>query len=101
MPISATAGDRLSPESPVTYREFHELAVRVDTLTGKLDDGKADTKDVDHLADMFRELASEVRGLRRVLIGFMVAIALGAVTYSFTTFQLLADDRPPQSQESK
>ena len=101
MPISATAGARLSPESPVTYREFHELAQRMDAVTGKLDSDKADTKDVDHLSNMVRDLAQEVSGLRKVLIGFMVAIALGAVTYSFATFQLLADDRPPQTREAK
>ena len=99
----------LSPEAPVTYREFAEFMQRVDHRAEKLDKEKADVKDVDVVGNMVREVAGqvadlrkdvsgEVAGLRKVLIGFMVAIAIGAVTYSFATFQLLASNQPAQTQ---
>lgn len=102
----------LSPEAPVTYREFAEFMQRVDRRAETLDKEKADTKDVDVVGNMVREVAgqvadlrkdvsSEVAGLRKVLVGFMVAIAVASVMYSFATFQLLADDRPAQTQGAK
>jgi hypothetical protein len=78
----------VSPDSPVTYREFEALQNRVDNLASKLDADKADVKDVDALHEIVRILAAEVRGLRRVLIGFMVAITLAAVGYAASTWRL-------------
>lgn len=72
----------------MTYREFEGLVVRVDTLAAKLDAEKADAKDVDAVHQIVRDLSAEVRGLRRVLIGFMVAITLAAVGYAASTWRL-------------
>lgn len=46
-------------------------------------DGKADQEDLN-------QIASEVRSLRKVLVGLMVTIATSAVLFSFTVLQLLA-----------
>lgn len=72
----------------MSYREFSDLVKRLDAVTDKLDAEKADGKDVDALHAIVRDLADEVRGLRRVLIGFMVAITLAAVGYATSTYRL-------------
>lgn len=91
----------MSPDSPVTYREFKGLAERLDALAQKLDADKADVKDVDALHQIVRDLAAEVRGLRRVLIGFMVAITLAAVGYAASTWRLANATSQPHQEQTK
>jgi hypothetical protein len=90
----------VSPDSPVTYREFKNLAERVDVIASKLDADKADVKDVDALHEIVRILATEVRGLRRILVGFMVAITLAAVGYAASTWRL-ANATQNQTQQER
>lgn len=53
----------------------------VEKHTAKLDEEKANKDDV-------KEIANEVRGLRRTLIGFVVGIAGSAILVSLTLLQV-------------
>lgn len=56
--------------------------LRVEKAVEKLDVEKASNADL-------TELTQEVRGMRRMLMGFMVSIAVATVVFSFTILQLV------------
>lgn len=62
------------------------LAYRLERVE-KSNSQKADKDDLN-------QVAAEVRGLRKVLIGFAVTVAGSSLLFSFTVLQLLANNHP-------
>lgn len=71
-------------ENGVLWRLRH-----LEEETRRLDDKKADTKDLDNVAEQMRSLSTDFTSLRRAIITFSFTIAASAIVFAFAVLQLL------------
>lgn len=68
-------------------------SVRLDSLERRMYDAerdKASRRDLDNLHEDVKELAAEVRSLRRAIVAAALAVAGSAMAFAFTMMQVTA-----------